>query len=287
MRRGRRKLVAVSELERWLERNGEATSGRNAATARRDQRAGAARRGGHPPRRSERVMADEGIEVRHESVPVAGGRPLQLRTDLPRERLEPARAQAHPQVLPDPRRRQGLAPGRRGRGPPRRAPRGRRAAARRRDRATARGDGRGDVPHPRTPAIQAHHQARRRADLPAARRRALRPLAARQARPPGAAGVRRRARRRRHEPEHDRGHDPAAAAACTAGPEPAASSASTRPTASSCPRSPPASASRRHRRTRPACSPPSRTTTARSGPPPCWPAPAAASCSRSTGRTSN
>ena len=33
MRRGRRKLVAVSELERWLDRNAEATTA--AATARR------------------------------------------------------------------------------------------------------------------------------------------------------------------------------------------------------------------------------------------------------------
>jgi hypothetical protein len=35
VRRGRRKLVAVSELERWLDRNAEATT---AATARRDRR---------------------------------------------------------------------------------------------------------------------------------------------------------------------------------------------------------------------------------------------------------
>ena len=43
VRRGRRKLVAVSELEQWLERNGEATSNANApTTARRGRRAGAA-----------------------------------------------------------------------------------------------------------------------------------------------------------------------------------------------------------------------------------------------------
>lgn len=45
VRRGRRKLVAVSELERWLERNGEAASGRSAApTVRRGSRARVARR---------------------------------------------------------------------------------------------------------------------------------------------------------------------------------------------------------------------------------------------------
>ena len=39
VRRGRRKLVAVSELERWLERNAEATTAAAAsASARRDRR---------------------------------------------------------------------------------------------------------------------------------------------------------------------------------------------------------------------------------------------------------
>ena len=98
VRRGRRKLVAVRELERWLERNGE-----NRARAKA------------------RVMADEGIEVRHEKsagslrhrVRSSGRRPLQLRADVPRERLERARRQARPQVVPVPRRREGLAPGRR------------------------------------------------------------------------------------------------------------------------------------------------------------------------------
>ena len=87
MRRGRRKLIAVRS---W--------SAGWSATARRV-----------------RVMADEGIEVRHDGVvPLARGRPLQLRPDLPRERLERARAPAPAQVLPVPGGRQGLAPGRRG-----------------------------------------------------------------------------------------------------------------------------------------------------------------------------
>jgi hypothetical protein len=39
VRRGRRKLVAVSELERWLDRNAEATAAATAAaSARRDRR---------------------------------------------------------------------------------------------------------------------------------------------------------------------------------------------------------------------------------------------------------
>ena len=44
VRRGRRKLVAVSELERWLERNAEATSSGNAMPTRRGSRAGSPRR---------------------------------------------------------------------------------------------------------------------------------------------------------------------------------------------------------------------------------------------------
>ena len=54
VRRGRRKLVAVSELERWLERNGEASNANGATTARRGERAAVAvgsagARRGRPP----------------------------------------------------------------------------------------------------------------------------------------------------------------------------------------------------------------------------------------------
>ena len=45
VRRGRRKLVAVSELERWLERNGEATTQRR---TRRRRAPRLARRRGAP-----------------------------------------------------------------------------------------------------------------------------------------------------------------------------------------------------------------------------------------------
>lgn len=73
VRRGRRKLVSVAELKRWLERNAELLL-----------RDGCGHRG-----------------PAHRRLPLTRRRPLQLPSDLPRERLVEPRAEAHPQELPD------------------------------------------------------------------------------------------------------------------------------------------------------------------------------------------
>ena len=210
-------------------------------------------------------MADEGIEVRHEKSCRSLGRRRGRCNCDPTYRASVWSAREGKRVrklLPDARRRQGLAPGRRPapsaaascEPPPRRSSTTRsRSCSRRWTRApSARGD--------------AGHSSQ--------------PPAARPSRPTGSASPTAtaacgstssttwscRSSSTSSTPRaRTRARSRARSSHCgwsSAGPAPAASSASTRPTAWNCPRSPPASASRHLRRTRPASSPRSRTTTA-------------------------